>query len=1060
MRFTDSQLKAITKRGGNILVSAGAGSGKTGVLKERVIRLLQEGVHIDEMIILTFTNAAAFEMKSRILQAIQKDPTLLSEQKRINRAIISTFDAFCLRLVKQYHYLLDLPKDITISDKLMLEHLEQEMIEEVIKEHYLENNDQFNQLVLTLFQKGDSLLRDSVKELAHTILKEPNPMEYENTFEIKYWSDNLIDSWFHEFEDFLLALVKDSLHSYEAMKQTLESCDNEKILLFLSNLETNTRPIYQATSFDELAIALQAMSLPRKPSLKDDDAYKEVLGEAYDLVREPLKDSFKLMESIQAFTKAEVINHHKSTKWMSMILVKLASEVVKRFDQEKKNRQIFTYSDIMELATDLLKSHPDIANEYKQKIKEIMIDEYQDTNDLQEDFIGLIANDNLFMVGDIKQSIYGFRGANPKNFMRRYMEYRDHKGGTAIDLRENFRSREQILRDINLSFFETMSETIGGIDYQDGQSLIYGLTDFNHEIKEQRYGIEVISYDLEQEKIENPDTDRTLIEVEALVNDIQKRISNNYQIHVKNETFRSLQYSDIAILIDRATDFERISKYLSKHNIPVNLYSDEPFIDSPEMLFLASYLSFLRCIKDSDYAITHWKTSFYSIARSFVFQYQDEDIIRLLNQNNASLFDLKNHPVFKELFDQASRLAYDSNHLPVADLIPKIYRSLHLFEALKYLDNPGKKEEKLDYFAMNLNNFKQFDFNDLITYLEWLDSNPDWDIEYSKTKTNVDAVKLMTMHKSKGLQFPIVYIMGLNKKFNMEENRSFFIFDKQFGIISNAVDGGYYPTFLRSLYLNKVKQEMISERIRLLYVAFTRAKENLILFQDHSKLKPKQEQLSEQGYLADKVRLSYTSYQDLLANTLLREYDNRYPMEKVEQNPRGDEEVQNVTPMTFKNFHFEKQTIQTSRYSKTSTEKLKDETKRALEYGNQLHKALEQIDFSDFEQSLKSIEENHLQDSLRYLATTEVLDLNALIHAYKEFEFIQERNGEFKHGIIDLLLEYPDKFIILDYKTKDIEEDAYVKQLTGYRDYIASKTTRPVECYLYSLVDRILKRIL
>ncbi len=1061
MKFTPSQKQAIEKRKTNILVSAGAGSGKTGVLKERVISYLKEGIHIDELIILTFTNAAAFEMKSRILQAIQKEPSLEAEKKRMNRAIISTFDAFCLRLVKQYHYLLDLPKDITISDKIMLESLEQETIESVLRDYYKSSDLEFEKLVLSLFQRSDALIVQTVKSLTKALLKEPNHQAFVRNYRENYLTPSKREQAFTLFHQMLSDLVWDAKPMLSELNKELAPSKNEKIQIFLHDLQERSKSLFQTEDFDSFAHSLMTIEFPRKPTLKEDDASKDSLERYYDSYKNQIRKAKTILEDIQAITKEQILKNHQKTDWMVLKLLEIASTVVDRFTSSKAEREIFTFSDIMEFATNLLKKHPEIAKIYQENIVEIMIDEYQDTNDLQEDFISLIAKDNLFMVGDMKQSIYGFRDANPKNFLSRYHQYKNSQNGIAIDLRENFRSRKQILSDINKTFHHTMSEKIGGIDYQDGQSLVYGLLSYEAEIPELTYGIELIGYDYDEIKENQHDTDRATIEAYRLISDIKQRIQKKEMVFdLSDNDFRPIQYRDIAILMDRATDFEKLSKLLSKHNIPVNLYSDEPFIDSPEMLFLSSYLSFLHSLRDMEYAKDHLKSSFYSIARSFVYQYKDEDIIHVLNQEGGFLENLSRNPLFDKLVQNAKDLVQILEFTPTKAFVEKIYQTTNLYSALKYLENPAKKEEKLDYFVQNLENFKQFTFDDLVGYLEWLDSNPDFDIEYSHTKTNVDAVKLMTMHKSKGLQFPIVYLMGLAKQFNFQENKDFFIFDRRFGLIANVIDEGYYSSFVRHLYLHQSKQEAISERIRLLYVAFTRAKEHLILLADTSKLKPHMDELGEDLYIRDQIRLSYRSYLDLLSSTPIKSYSNHYPYEPIETNNVADTIPNHSQTISVDSFHFQKEEVQSKRYSKTAKTLIDDEVLYAMSYGNKLHHELETIDYHHFDLSMERLHDTRLRASMQALAKTECLNTKELIHAYSEFEFLHKSDGIWRSGIIDLLVEYEERFVIIDFKTKKIEEEDYVEQLKGYQKHIGSLTSKKVDCYLYSLLDHDLKRIL
>jgi len=1064
MTYTPSQLKAITESKQNILVSAGAGSGKTGVLKERVIQHLTNGVHIDELIILTFTNAAAFEMKSRIKEALDHKPTLKEEQTRINQAIISTFDAFCLRLVKQYHYLLDVPKTITIGDAITLKQLQVEVTDEIIKEQYLMNDASFESFVLGLFHKGDQLIYDAVSSLSNKLQKQPKPLSFIETFDTRYWTEEHIEQMFAKFEAYLkqkVSRIKDNLKQY---KTELSGYDQPNILRYLDDLSAQLTPLLSANDYDGLAAVIKQITVPRKPSIRDDEVLKGILTKYHKPLKDRISELDTIVTELHANTKQKAIEALYQTKPFIDILLGLAKESIKRQNQYKKERNLYHYSDIFEMAITLLEEHPEIANQFKTEIYEIMIDEYQDTNDIQEYFISLISNDNVFTVGDMKQSIYGFRDANPYHFLHKYTEYKQTAAGLAIDLRENFRSRRQIIQDINDTFHQTMSEQIGGINYQEQQSLIYGLTEYEKEANKQTYGIEVIHYDYKLAKEEDPTLTKTLLEAKHLANDITTRIKTQHQIYdLSTKEFRTITYQDIAILIDRATDFEMISTYLSQQGIPVNLYSDEPFLGSPEMLFLTSFLKLVHCFIDEEYLQQQFKTVFYSVARSFVYQIPDEQVIHFIIEENmdskATLHHLKEHESFAKIYDAANYISTLVNKLPMSQIIRLIYQTCDIYPALQYLSNPEKKEQKLDYFAMSIARFPYFTFADLIAYLERIEEHSDWDIEYAHMKSNQDAVKLMTMHKSKGLQFPVVYILGLGKQFNFQENRDFFIFDEQYGLISQVLNDGYYPNFLRYLYLNEAKRKYISERIRLLYVAFTRAKEHLILLADDSQVKSIDTFVDSTGYIPIETRMKYHRYLDLLSTTSILQKTHHY--QEVMDFDDGYEvkpPTSNKT-ITIKQFVFDPKAISRQQFSKTGDKLLSDDSKEAMTYGEQVHQQLEQFDFYDLESSLKRLKDNRLRQSILKLMSSEILDLSKHPNIYQEWEFYEERENQTIHGIIDLLVEYVDAFYIVDYKLKRLDDSAYLVQLLGYLNYLKTKTNKEVHCYLYSILDGTIRRI-
>jgi len=1063
MKYTINQEAAIKTFGKNIIVSAGAGSGKTGVLQARVIEKLRLGVHIDDLIILTFTNAAAFEMRSRIIDSIKENPIYAEELKRINRSVISTFDAFCLKLVKQYHYLLDLPSKITIGDQILIKKMEQVLLEQVIKEYYLKNDPDFNDLVISHFQRGDALIIDAISMLSNRLLKEPKRMRTQEEFEQIYFNQEKLEEQFNNFEVYLNEIVTEIYDYFQALQNSLLSYDNESIIAFVNHLEKEVNKVLHSKNYDELVIALASLNLPRKINTSKDEYLKEVLTDFYDPLRSALKTISGTVASLFASTKNEAIDNVLKTKRTVLKLYEITAHYLELLEKAKRENNLFGYNDIMEMAISLLEDNQVITDDYRNSINEIMIDEYQDTNDLQEYFISLLANNNLFMVGDIKQSIYGFRDANPKNFHDRYIDYKSNKSGVAIDLRENFRSRQQVLDDINRCFAPTMNESIGGIDYQDSQSLKYGLKKYDLEIKDQDYGIQLLTYNYKELKADNPNKDKMVFEAEIVASDIRNRIDTHYKIlNIKSGEFKEILYQDIAILIDRKTDFETISMIFSKENIPVNLYSDEPFVKSPEMLFLTNYLKFIKCYRDNDYLKQNFKSLLYGVARSFVYQISDEDIISLIETHEmVSLIQVESclTNVFAKLHDDAKYLAKMIDNSTNYDIIQELYSRLDIFAKVALLTNPSKKSDKLDYFAMNIGNISGFSYDDLIEYLELIDKNEEWDIEYSPNQTNINAVKLMTMHKSKGLQFPIVYVMGSSKQFNFSENKDFFIFDKRMGLISNVIESGYYPTFQRILYLQEAKRNYISERIRLFYVTLTRAQENLFLVFNNDDYKPELSAIDDAtGYVYDRIRLSFRKYSDLLSCMGITNMPIVKPATHALPKVSHDSYRSTDKVIEHKSFDLFTREIDTTKYSKKSTDLIDDETIEALGFGNYIHGLLENFDYYDLTNSLTKLP-NNIKSNIEKLIKSDILSLKLQPEIFQEAEFYFEDQNGTHHGIIDLMSVTQDKAVIVDFKLKNLDDEAYLNQLSGYKDYVEKTLKKPVDCYLFAVLTGELRKI-
>ncbi len=1063
MSYTTNQRKAIETKGSNIIVSAGAGSGKTGVLKARVIEKLKQGIHIDQLIILTFTNAAAAEMRTRIIDEIKNDPELALEMKRMSRAVISTFDAFCLKLVRQYHYLLGLPADINIGDTILIKKMEQEVLEEVMKFYYQNGDAEFDQMVIDHFQAGDRLIWDTVKSIGDKLLKEPNWEKRIDEYEKTYYNLDELNWQFSDYENEFLRMANEIKSLVRNMKDVLSQYHLEYIDNFLGDLDSSLQNLFEATDYSSLYSAVILVGLPRKPSTRD-EAIKQYLNDSYTPIRNLIKKMQETITLTFAENRSKAIESVLKTKKTVLLLMDVVKSYLMKLTRTKKERNLFNFQDIMDLTIRLLEEQTEVREGLKGSIDEIMVDEYQDTNDMQDYLISLLEENNVFMVGDIKQSIYGFRDANPKNFHDRYLKYRNNEGGIAIDLRENFRSRQEVLRDVNITFNRTMSEYIGGIDYMDNQSLVYGQTAYNALAQHQFYGMEVLKYSFNEIKENKPESDKMAIEAELMAKDIRNRIDNGYQIieDFKTKKFRKLRYSDIAILIDRKTDFEKISTILSKHNIPVNLYSDEPFVESPEMLFLTSYLKLLKCFMDEEYLKENFTSVFYSVARSFVYKIKDQDILDIIiNHEFTKISDLDmlmDNKNFVSLHSTASALAKEVENLSNRELIEKIYFQLGVFKAISSLDNPGKKAEKLDYFALNAMDISGFDFDDLISYLELIDKNEDWDIEYSPAHPHLEAVKLMTMHKSKGLQFPIVYVAGLGKQFNFKENKDFFIYDKEYGLIANVMEEGYYPTYQRFLYLQEARRIYVSERIRLLYVTMTRAQENLILVLNNDDFKEGLQEVGLGGYIKDDIRMEYNRYSDLLSSVNIFSLKEPHYHDQIREDIEMNDQVKETGKIHYRQFDFRSEELTKDRYSKSSSTLLNDDIIASIEYGDMIHRMLEDFDYTNIDISISKLPPR-IASSIRKLLDSDILGLGQNPEIYQEVEFVHENETGLHHGIIDLMTVTKTKAVIVDYKSSNLDDDAYERQLAGYRDYVGKTLKVAVECYLFSILGGELRKI-
>ena len=534
MAWTADQEKAINECGKNIIVSAGAGSGKTAVLTERVITKLKKGININELLILTFTNTAAMEMKDRIREAITKDESLHSQLDLIDGSYITTFDSFALSIVKKYHYLLNIPKDISILDNEIAKNIKTTFLDEVFETLYEQKDTDFLKMVNDLMVKDDTPLRREILSLNELLERLPEKEEYLNNYVNNFYNEKNIESIVKNF--------------YELINKKVD-----KIKIYLDNLSYNcdekyyekvinvVNPILSAKTYEEYK-SYTNVKVPALPKNSEEDLKisKEKLQKEIDSLHNILiyKDENHLKNCL-----LETITYAKA-------IIKIINELDEKVLSYKEKYASFEFNDIAKMAIKIAKI-PNTKKEISSSFKEIMVDEYQDTSDLQETLVNLISNNNVYMVGDIKQSIYRFRNANPLIFKNKYDKYSKEDGGIKIDLLKNFRSRDKVLENINKIFNLLMDDDFGGANYKESHQMVFGNTVYS-ENSVNTDDLDVLVYNKEDKKYSD-----TEYEAFIIAGDIKEKLLSGYKVLDKEtKTLRPCKYDDFCILIDRKNGFE------------------------------------------------------------------------------------------------------------------------------------------------------------------------------------------------------------------------------------------------------------------------------------------------------------------------------------------------------------------------------------------------------------------------------------------------------------------------------------------------------------------------
>lgn len=1028
--WTPEQQQAINEEGKNIIVSAGAGSGKTAVLTERVIRKLKSGVHINELLVLTFTNAAAAEMKERIRKAIRKTKGLEDEMNRIDGAYITTFDSFALSIVKKYHTVINCTNKIQITDDVVINIKKQQLLEEILDERYLLRDKKFTKLIHDFCYKDDKELKKALLDIYQKI-----ELKYDKEHFLATYLDNYTKSWDKVIDDYLQS-IKNKIREVKELLAEMSSYFDGK---YMTKVEDYLYEFLNKESYEEKKKALDNFSrFPTLPKNSDErgKTLKKQLTEVLDEIKEEM--IYGSIEEIKKELDSTVPNQEE--------IIDILQDLDRRLTSYKEEEEIYNFTDISRLAIKIVAENKEIREELTASFHEIMVDEYQDTSDTQEVFINLIANNNVYMVGDIKQSIYRFRNANPYLFKQKYDTYRDTDQGTKIDLVKNFRSRREVLEDINLLFNQFMDDEIGGADYQASHQMVFGNMAYEEDGKtEDNHHMELFTYKLDKT------TPITKDEQEAFIigDDIQNKVKNNYQVFDKDTgIIRPIEYKDFVILLDKSKNFELYKKIFEYLGIPLSILKEESLSKDNDILVVKNLLNLIVRIKRKD-DFNSLKYSFVSIARSYLFELSDEEIYDALVKEKIK--ETKLYQICNEL----SEMLDDTTP---RELFLKVMKKVDYEEKLLKIGNVTSFQVRLEYIYNLIGNLEEsgYTIEDIITHLDAIfDSGQD--LKFNVNTDSSNSCKIMTIHKSKGLEFPICYFAGFASKFNLRDLKERILFDNNYGIILPMVTDFYKDTILKILVKEKTKQEEVSEKIRLFYVALTRAKEKMIMVTEQI-----EEETECTGIVSSSIRSKYNSFLAIIKSI----YSSLLPYEtKVNVTPSKDyllsknaiDEQQLLLSEDSINVHeleIEKEIIEHTRYSKDILHLSTKEEIEKMDFGTKVHQVLEQLNFK--EPKLEYIPEN-IRRKVEAFINSSLVKENINGNFYPEYEFVD--TNENTHGIMDLVIEKDEKLIIVDYKLKNIDDENYDKQLNGYRAFLKKKTNKQVECYLYSIIDEMFRKI-
>ncbi|WP_223700754.1 helicase-exonuclease AddAB subunit AddA [Sutcliffiella deserti] len=957
-QWTDDQWKAIVSSGKDILVAAAAGSGKTAVLVERMIhKIIEEQVDVDRLLVVTFTNASAAEMRHRIAEALEKQlekrPASLHLRRQLsllNRASISTIHSFCLDVVRKYYYLIDIDPSFRIADTTEIQLMQEEILEAVFEEEYgTEGNDAFFELVDRYTNdRTDGALQKLVLDLHEFSRANPSPEQwleeivefYESTSQSNMDDLPFIPMLKKEME--LQFLGAKSLLQ-KAMDITMEpggpaprSVNVEQDMEQLAKLQSS---LYD--SWEVLYQEMQKVDFPRAKTCRGEE-YDKNLIESWTKARNKAKAMVQgIKDELFSRRPESFLKDLEELAPVMKTLIHVVKKYGNQFSALKQEKGLVDFSDLEHLCLSILQQptsygfeRSDAALKYQSTFKEVLVDEYQDTNMVQEAILKLVTKQsensgNMFMVGDVKQSIYRFRLAEPFLFLSKYKRYdKDGTGdGLRIDLNRNFRSRTEVLDATNFIFQQIMGEAVGEIDYDEAAELKFGAANYP-DAADRETELLVIDrsdssnsadsfneYDTEETNstgFDKAELETAQVEAKMISQKIKNLIQSGYEIYDKDEKrMRPITYRDCVILMRSMPWAPQFIEEFKQEGIPLYANLSTGYFEATEVAILLSLLKII----DNPYQ----DVPLASVLRSPIVGLDSNDLASIrIQQRKGSYFEallafLQKTPDSieeKELLIKVKRF-YDMLQLwrtaaregALSELIWQIYQDTHFYDFVGGM--PGGKQRQANLRALydRARQYEATSFRGLFRFLRFIERMQDRGEDLGAARAlgeQEDVVRLMTIHSSKGLEFPIVFVAGLSKQFNMMDLNSSYLLDKELGFGPKYVNARLritYPTILQLALKRKAKAQLIAEEMRVLYVALTRAKEKLYLVgtvKDFEKAQAdwKEHASVENWLLPNYTRASAKSYMDWVAPALIR-HKTAEILQGGELSPHVPEEITN-----------------------------------------------------------------------------------------------------------------------------------------------------------------------
>ncbi|MEB8133150.1 helicase-exonuclease AddAB subunit AddA [Mammaliicoccus sciuri] len=855
-QWTDDQWKAIYSEGKDILVAAAAGSGKTAVLVERIIqKIMRNKQDVNRLLVVTFTNASAREMKARVNAAIQKesikypeDEHLKSQRIKIHQAQISTLHSFCLTLIKSHYDTIDIDPNFRTANEVESIVLLEQAIDDVLESYYEKNEQTFLEIVEHLSNdRSDEPLRALLNRLYRFSIAHADPFAWLNELDQPYEQIDENHAYFKMFDQLIyrkLDSAKNALYQSIDCYQHLNEVDKhvkylEGERIWLERVFEGSKPL------DQIHLDMAAKKLPTNSAkIKSENEGSEqllVLGKDYHTAYiDHLKE---LTEGYLSRSREVLIQDMKDMGPRVKVIADITKDVIQYFQSLKQQKRIIDFSDYEHLALEILTDDDgnpsEIALQYRDYFDEILVDEYQDTNRVQEAIISCIKrgeehNGNLFMVGDVKQSIYKFRQAEPELFIEKYKRFNDSEiaSGEVIDLSKNFRSRKEVLDNTNFIFSHMMDEVVGEIEYNDEAKLYYGA---DYDSQHTPLEMDIIVQDSFEVE------DNNLIEAKAIVDKVQYILDNKRVFDRKTQSYRPATFKDIVILERSYSNAMHMQQQFKEANIPFYVESKKGYFEQNEIRLMLSFLRVIDNPLQDKYLV--------GVMRSIAFQFKEDELAEIRNKAPQEIYYIdsihkymSNPEADSALVEKLNQFltqlkdyqAY-SKSVPVWQLLDKLYNDYYLISYFSGLTGGVQRRQNLYGLLNKAIQFEASSLRGIFQFIRFIDELIDRGQDFGQESVigpNDDVVRMMTIHSSKGLEFPFVIYSGITREFNRTELREHVILNNRYGLALtyfNTEKEVSFPTLASIIFKNINETEMISEEMRLIYVALTRAKEGLYL---------------------------------------------------------------------------------------------------------------------------------------------------------------------------------------------------------------------------------------